>query len=258
MFGGSLGNYNWPKNEHGLYVDSEGYVWVAGNDAEDHMILKFTREGKFVMQIGKPGKSPGSNSGAQLGRPANMEVDIAANELYVADGYGNRRIVVLDSRTGAYKRHWGAYGGKPSDDKMPAYSPDAQLSKQFANPVHCVRLSNDGLVYVCDRRNNRVQVFRKDGTFVREIVGAHYGGLDSGDLAFSPDGAQRYMVIADADSSQLRILTRADGKHVGSFARHGRQIGEFRSLHNLAVDSKGNLYTGEAGFGRRIQKFVVQ
>jgi len=257
-WGGPGEGYDWPKNEHGLYADAEGYVWVAGNDAADNMILKFTRDGKFVMQIGKPGKSEGSNSRAQLGRPANMELDAAANELYVADGYGNKRVVVLDSRTGAYKRHWGAYGGAPSDEKMPAYNPSNPLSKQFANSVHCVRLSKDGLVYVCDRGNNRVQVFRKDGTFVREHVGAQYGATDSGDLVFSPDAAQRYMVISDGQSSHLRILNRADGKQVGSFARHGRQIGEFRSLHNLGVDSKGNLYTGEAGFGRRIQRFTMQ
>lgn len=257
-WGGPGEGYDWPKNEHGIHADREGFVWVAGNDNEDHMILKFTREGKFVMQIGKPGKSPGSNSGAQLGRPANIEVDTAAGELFVADGYGNKRVVVLDSRTGAYKRHWGAYGSKPSDEKMPPYNPNAPLSKQFENSVHCVRLSNDGLVYVCDRGNNRVQVFRKDGTFVREIVGAQYGGLDSGDLAFSADAAQRYIVVSDGQSSQLRVLTREDGKQVASFARHGRHIGEFRSLHNLSVDSKGNLYTGEAGFGRRIQRFVLQ
>ena len=255
-WGGPGEGYDWPKNEHGLYVDPAGNVWVAGNDAADNMILKFTREGKFLMQIGKPGKSEGSNSRTQLGRPANMELDVAANELYVADGYGNKRILVLDATTGAYKRHWGAYGGTPSDDKMPAYSPSAPPSKQFANAVHCVRLSKDGLVYVCDRGNTRVQVFRKDGTFVTEFTGPGIPATDTADLVFSPDAAQRYVVLADGQSGYLRILSRSDGKHLGSFARHGRQAGEFRSLHNLGTDSKGNLYTGEAGFGRRLQKFV--
>jgi DNA-binding beta-propeller fold protein YncE len=257
-WGGPGEGYHWPANEHGIYADSEGFVWVAGNDNADHMILKFTREGKFVMQIGKPGKSPGSNSGAQLGRPANMEVDAAAGELFVADGYGNKRVVVLDARTGAYKRHWGAYGGAPSDDKMPVYDAASPPPKQFANAVHCIRLSRDGLVYVCDRGNNRLQVFRKDGTFVREHISAHIGATDTADVVFSPDAAQRYMVLADGQSSFLRILSREDGKQLGSFARHGRQAGEFRSLHNLAIDSKGNLYTGEAGFGRRLQKFTLQ
>lgn len=254
-WGGPGPGYDWPKNEHGIYADPQGNVWVAGNDPTDNMILKFTREGKFLMQIGKPGKSEGSNS-TQLGRPANMELDVAANELYVADGYGNKRIVVLDATTGAYKRHWGAYGGTPSDDKMPKSGPGDPPSKQFANAVHCVRLAKDGLVYVCDRGNTRIQVFRKDGTFVAEFLGSQIPATDTADIAFSPDAAQRYLVVADGQSSYLRILSRSDGKHLGSFGQHGRQAGEFRSLHNLGTDSKGNLYTGEAGFGRRIQKFT--
>jgi hypothetical protein len=255
-WGGPGPGYDWPKNEHGIYVDPEGNVWVAGNDAADNMILKFTREGRFLMQIGKPGKSEGSASTTQLGRPANMEVDVAANELYVADGYGNKRILVVDAKTGAYKRHWGAYGGTPSDDKMPAYSPSAPPSKQFANAVHCVRLSKDGLVYVCDRGNNRIQVFQKNGAFVTEFIGVKLIALDTADLVFSPDPAQRHILLADGQSSFIHILSRSDGKHLGSFAQHGRQAGLFRSLHNLGTDSKGNLYTGEAGFGRRLQKFI--
>jgi DNA-binding beta-propeller fold protein YncE len=255
-WGGPGQGYDWPKNEHGIYVDAADHVWLAGNDPADNMILKFTRDGKFLMQIGHPGKSEGSNSKTQLGRPANMEVDIAANELYVADGYGNKRIVVFDATTGTYKRHWGAYGGVPSDDKMPAYSPSAPPSKQFANSVHCVRLSKDGLVYVCDRGNDRIQVFQKNGTFVTEFLGVQISALDTGDLLFSPDPAQRHIYIGDGQRGQIHILSRSDGKLLGSFGRHGRYAGEFRSLHNLATDSKGNIYTGEAGFGRRVQKFV--
>src|SRR4030095_6595764 len=167
---------------------------------------------------GKPGKAEGSASRNQLGRPANMEVDVAANELYIADGYGNKRILVLDAKTGAYKREWGASGGAPSDDKLPAYSPSAPPSKQFANAVHCVRLSKDGLVYVCDRGNNRVQGFRKDGTFVTEFLRTGLPAPDPADLVFSPDPAQRYIVLADGQSSYLRILSRSDGKLLGSFA----------------------------------------
>jgi len=255
-WGGPGAGYDWPKNEHGIYVDPEGYVWVAGNDPADNMILKFTRDGKFLMQIGHPGKSEGSNSKTQLGRPANMVVDAAAHELYVSDGYGNKRIAVFDSRTGAYKRHWGAYGGVPSDEKLPAYDPSSPPSKQFANSVHCVRLSNDGLIYVCDRGNTRIQVFQKNGAFVREILGRDISALDTGDLLFSPDAGQRFLYISDGQRSQILIVSRSEGKLLGSFARHGRYAGEFRSLHNLAMDSKGNIYTGEAGFGRRVQKFV--
>ncbi len=254
-WGGPGQGYNWPKNEHGIYVDPEGYVWVAGNDPADNMILKFTRDGKFLMQIGRPGKSEGSNSKTQLGRPANMEVDIAANELYVADGYGNKRIAVFDAKTGAYKRHWGAYGGVPSDEKPPASSSSSAPPKQFANAVHCVRLSKDGLVYVCDRGNTRIQVFQKNGTFVTEFLGIQMSALDSGDLLFSPDPAQRHIYLGDGQNSQVHILSRSDGKRLGSFGRHGRYAGEFRSLHNLASDLQGNIYTGEAGSGRRVQKF---
>ena len=255
-WGGPGQGYDWPRNEHGIYVDAEGYVWVAGNDPPDNMILKFTREGKFLMQIGKPGKAEGSNSTTQLGRPANMVMDVAASELFVADGYGNKRVVVFDTKTGAYKRHWGAYGSAPSDDKMPSYNPASPPSKQFANSVHCIRISNDGLVYVCDRGNNRIQVFRKDGTFVNEFLGRDIGALDTGDLAFSPDPAQRYLYHSDGQRSQMHIRSRSDGKLLGSFARPGRYAGEFRSLHVIASDSKGNIYTGEAGFGRRVQKFA--
>ncbi len=174
----------------------------------------------------------------------------------MADGYGNKRVVVFDSKSGAYKRHWGAYGGVPSDDQQPAFNPSAPPPKQFANSVHCVRLSNDGLVYVCDRGNTRIQVFRKDGTFVTEFLGAQMSALDSGDLLFSPDTAQQHVYISDGQKSQIHILSRSGGKPLGSFARHGRYAGEFRSLHNLAMDSKGNIYTGEPAYGRRVQKFV--
>ncbi len=159
----------WIKNEHGIHVDGAGNVWVGGNNEGDQ-ILQFSPEGKFILQVGKDDGTKGSMSTTRLGRPAHMVTDDAANKIYVADGYGNRRIVVFDAKSGAYKRHWGAGGTKtPHDDKLPAYSPAAAPSPSFHNPVHCVRLSNDGLVYVCDRTNNRIQVFRKDGSYVKEF-----------------------------------------------------------------------------------------
>jgi DNA-binding beta-propeller fold protein YncE len=209
------------------------------------------------MQIGKPGKSEGSNSKTQLGRPAHMEVDAAANELYVADGYGNRRVVVFDSKTGAYKRHWGAYGAVPSDDKMPAYKPSATAPKQFGN-VHCVHQSRDNLLYVCDRTNDRVQVFRKDGTFVSEffIEPQTLGSGSAFDIAFSPDPRQLYLYVADGSNGEVHIVSRADGKRLASFGRPGRMAGELKTAHAIAIDSKGNLYTAEVGNGRRVQKFA--
>jgi len=257
-WGGPGPGYDWPKNEHGIHVDAQGYVWIGGNDPTDQHLLKFTRDGKFLLQIGKPGKSEGSNSRTQLGRPASVDSDPAANEIYVGDGYGNHRVIVFDATTGAYKRHWGAYGAVPSDAKVPPYKPGAEPSKQFGNP-HCARRAHDGLVYVCDRPNNRIQVFRSDGTFLREFV-IEIPTLTGpvADLVFSPDPEQRYMFVADGSNSEVYIMSRADGKKLGSFGRPGRMAGEFRSIHNIAIDSKGNIYTAEVGYGRRLQKFSPQ
>jgi DNA-binding beta-propeller fold protein YncE len=258
-WGGPRQGYDWPKQEHGIYVDNDGNVWTAGNNKEDHQILKFTPDGKFLLQIGKPGSSEGSNSQTQLGQPAHMIVDEAAGELYVADGYLNRRIVVFDAKTGAYKRHWGAYGTKaPIDDKLPAYGPTAPLSQSFGNPVHCVRLSNDGLVYVCDRVNDRIQVFRKDGMFVKEFR-VDPQTLANGsvwDLVLSNDPQQKFIFMADGANGQISVLAREDGKVLSQWGRHGRQPGQFKWVHNIGIDSKGNLYTAEVGFGRRVQKFL--
>ena len=259
-WGGPGAGYEWPNTEHGIHVDKDGNVWLAGNGKDDHQILKFTPDGKFLQQIGKSGATGGSNSKTELGRPAHMVTDEAAGELYVADGYLNRRIVVFDLKTGSYQRHWGAYGSKdPSDDKLPPYTPVAisALSKSFANPVHCVRLSRDGLVYMCDRANNRIQVFQKDGTFVKEFqVDAQT--LQNGavwDLVLSEDTGQRYIFVADGANMQISTLDRQTGERLAQFGRPGRMAGEFKWVHNMAIDSKGNLYTSEVGTGRRVQKF---
>lgn len=256
-WGGAGSGYEWPKNEHGIFIDKEGNVWVAGNDNADHQILKFTPDGKFLQQIGKSGSTGDSNSPTQLGRPAHMVTDDAGAELFVADGYKNRRIIVFDAKSGAYKRHWGAYGNKPNDEKMPPYSPTAPLSQQFSNPVHCVRLSNDGLVYVCDRANDRIQVFRPDGTFVKEFR-VEENTLQNGsvwDLVLSEDPQQKYIFIADGANGQIITINREDGKVLTQWGRHGRQPGQFKWVHNIAIDSQGNIYTAEVGFGRRVQKF---
>jgi DNA-binding beta-propeller fold protein YncE len=255
-WGGPGQGYDWFESEHGIFVDKDDNVWVGGNSPKDHHIVQFTADGKFIKQLGRPGKSEGSNSTTQLGRPAHMQVDAAANELYVADGYGNRRIIVFDATTLAYKRHWGAYGEKPTDDKLPAYNP-AVAMRSFQNPVHCVRFSNDGLVYVCDRQNDRIQVFEKSGKFVKEIF-VERETLQNGsvwDLVLSEDPAQKYLFVANGANGYMIIVERATGQVLGTFGRPGRMAGEFRWVHNLAIDSKGNLYTAEVGFGRRVQKF---
>ena len=249
----------WPKQEHGIYIDPEGNVWLAGNNEEDNQILKFTQDGKFLMQIGRAGKSEGSNSRTQLGRPAHMMMDPKAQELYVADGYGNKRVVVLDAKTGVYKRHWGAYGAQPSDDKQPPYDPSQPPARQFGNPVHCVRLSSDGKVYVCDRVNNRIQVFEHSGRFVQEIRVEPRTTANGSvwDMVLSHDAAQKYLYVADGANGRIYVLNRADGKELSSFGRTGRMAGEFKWVHNLAIDRQGNLYTSEVGYGRRVQKFAL-
>jgi DNA-binding beta-propeller fold protein YncE len=259
-WGGPGQGYDWPKSEHGIFVDKSDNVWIAGNDPIDHQILKFTPEGKFLQQIGKSNSTGGSNSATQLGRPAHIIIDEPTSELYVADGYLNRRVIVFDSKTGAYKRHWGAYGNRPSDDKMPSYDPNAPLSPQFSNPVHCVRLSHDNLVYVCDRANDRIQVFRRDGSFVKEFR-VEPQTLQNGsvwDLVLSEDPAQKFIFIADGANNQIVTLARESGKPLTTWGRAGRMAGQFKWVHNIAIDSKGNLYTAEVGFGRRAQKFKRQ
>ena len=255
-WGGKGQGYDWPIQEHGIFVDNDGNVWIAGNDAKDNQILKFTADGKFLQQLGKPGKSDGSNGTTQLGRPAHMMID--GGELFVADGYGNRRVAVFDAKTLAYKRHWGAYGERPHDDKLPPYDPRAALMRSFSSPVHCVRISHDGLVYVCDRANDRIQVFEKSGKFVREFR-IEPETLQNGsvwDLVLSEDAAQKYLFVANGANNYLLTVERQTGRVLNTFSRPGRMAGEVKWVHNLAIDSKGNLYTAEVGTGRRAQKFV--
>ena len=257
-WGGPGQGYEWPESEHGIYIHRDGTVWIAGNGAKDNQILQFTPEGKFLRQLGRSGKTEGSNSPGQLGRPAHMVIDDAADELYVADGYANRRIVVFDAATLAYKRHWGAYGERPHDEKLPPYHPRAALVRSFGNPVHCVRLSGDGLVYVCDRANDRIQVFQKSGRYVNEFR-IEPETLQNGsvwDLVLSEDAGQRYIFIADGANNQILVIERASGQVLSRFSRPGRMAGELKWVHNMAIDSKGNLYTSEVGTGRRAQKFA--
>jgi DNA-binding beta-propeller fold protein YncE len=220
--------------------------------------LKFTLDGKYLGQIGKIAPRTDSNDTTQLGRPAEVAIDKEANELYVADGYGNRRVIVFDATTLAYKRHWGGYGKPPNDDKQPPYDPAAPAQAQFGNPVHCIKIAGDGLVYVCDRSQNRIQVFRKDGTFVKEWFYEKNSRGDGAvfDLAIWPDPKQTWLLNADGTNNEIRVIKRDDGSVVGTFGHSGRNAGEFTLLHAMAVDAKGNVYTGEVE-GKRIQKFKL-
>lgn len=256
----------WPANEHGIFVDHMDYVYIAGNGGTDHQVLKFTMDGTFVMQIGKAGLTAGSNNTngdpngrPLLGNPADMEVDPDTNELYIADGYGNKRILVVDAATGLYKRHWGAYGVTPVIDTDPGpYVPGAPPLRQFRNPVHCVRVADDGLVYVCDRVNNRYQVFSKSGEFVKEAF-LELDTLGNGsmwDIDLSPDRKQKHLYNADGENQRVWVFDRKTDQVLSYFGRGGRNAGQFHWVHNLAVDSRGNIYTAEVDTGKRAQKFT--
>lgn len=259
-WGGPGQGYEWPESNHGIHVDHKGNVWIGGNGPKDAQLLKFTKDGKFLMQVGNLGKNAGSNDLENFGRVAKIWVDPKTNEAYVADGYLNKRVAVLDADTGKMKRYWGAYGNKPDDTDQGKYDPKAPPLQQFRNPVHCVERTNDGLVYVCDRANDRVQVFKPDGTFVKEAFYAKET-LASGsawDIAFSKDKAQRYIYLADGTNEKVRVIERETLAELTNFGDGGRQPGQFYGVHSIATDSKGNLYTTETYEGKRLQRFVFK
>jgi DNA-binding beta-propeller fold protein YncE len=275
-WGGPGKGYDWPDSNHGITIDYKGNVWIGGNGRgntggrvlneeqvggvqpfNDNMILKFTQEGKFLMQIGKPGRSKGSNDTENLRLPAKLFIDQKTNDLYVADGYGNHRVIVFDAETGQYRRHWGAYGKKPDDVDLGRYKPNDPPPPQFRNPVHCADLSVDNQLYVCDRANDRIQVFKPDGTFIKEqfINKETLGSGSVWDIAFSKDPQQKYIYLADGENDQVHILDRQSLAVLTSFGDGGRQPGEFYGVHSIATDSKGNIYTTETYRGQRVQKF---
>jgi DNA-binding beta-propeller fold protein YncE len=279
-WGGPGQGYEWPQSNHGIFVDYKGNVWIGGNGRprpgdpapapgaarpassyyNDNMVLKFTQDGKFLMQIGKPGASKGSNDTDNLKGAAKLFVDQKTNELIVADGYGNHRVIVFDAETGKYKRHWGAYGNKPDDTPLGRYNPNDPPAQQFRNPVHCAELSHDGILYVCDRPNDRIQVFKPDGTFVKEKI-LYKNTLGDGavwDIAFSKDPQQKYIFLADGSNEKIHILLRETLEVLTSFGDGGRQPGQFYAVHSIAADSKGNLFTTETYRGQRVQKFVYK
>ena len=254
-WGGPSPDYAWPQEEHGITVDSDNHVWISGHtdtftppgpDLVDTQILKFTLDGKFIAMFGKPRHWGGSNDTQSFGNPTSMRFDARANELFIADGEANHRIIVVDATTGAYKRHWGAYGGVPDDVAAETpYDPGAPPARQFGRrAVHCLLLGNDDLVYVCDRAHDRIQVFRKDGTFVREgFVAKNTRGTGSTFSAgFSPD--QKFLYVGDQSNHKGWILLRDTLQVIGSFGEKGNPMGEIIDPHSMAVDAKGNIYVG--------------
>lgn len=259
-WGGPGAGYDWPESNHGIAIDDRDNVWIGGNGRADSHILKFTHEGKFLAQFGQSKQAMNSNDTTHFGRVAKISFNSKAREAYVADGYGNKRVAVLDVGTGRIKRFWGAYGNTPDDANAGPYNPDAPLAKQFRNPVHCAEPSNDGLVYVCDRPNDRIQVFRANGTFVKEmrIAPATRGDGSVWDIAFSRDAAQRWLYLADGKNERVYVMDRQSLAIVTTFGDGGRQPGQFFAVHSIATDSKGNVFTTETYEGKRVQKFTYK
>lgn len=262
-WGGQDGpGWEWPASNHGLNIDNKGNIWIGGNGGTDGHVLKFTQDGKFVMQVGKKGVTRDSLAQDHFFQVAKTFFHAPANEVFVADGYGNKRVAVIDADSGKMKRFWGAYG-RPPDDKAAleqgAYDPTATY-QHFRGPVHCADVSNDGLVYVCDRTSNRIQIFKADGTFVREIYTQRNSRGDGSvwDVAFSRDPQQRFLYVADGRNQKIRIFDRQSMTELTTFGKGGHYPGEWYSLHNVATDSKGNLYTVETYQGRRLQRFLYK
>ena len=248
----------YPRNAHGVFVDHDDFVWIG--TYRHHRVQKFTRTGELVLTLGRYDETAGSNDPELLGGPAGIWVDPATNEVFVADGYTNRRVVVYDGQTGAYLRHWGAYGEAPDDDyEFGDRDAEAPAPRQFST-VHGITGSRDGLIYVADRRGNRVQVFRQDGTFVaeRRIAPATLASGSAFVPVLSPDPDQQWLYMADGTNHKVWIIRRSDLEIVGEFGRGGRQLGQFLRPHGMSVDSRGNLYVGEASTGRRVQRFLVR
>ena len=280
-WGGPGPGYQWGTQVHGIYVDYKDNVWIGfggglpydptkPHTTDNALVLKFSPQGKFLLQIGEFGKgTEGSNSTRYLGNPTDVYVDPKTDEAYISDGYINHRMIVFDANTGAYKRHWGAYGKKPDDAVTPPQGTTPAASRdlaktppqQFETP-HCVKMANDGLLYICDRQNTRIQVFRKDGTFVKEafITARTAAGAQParpGDIAFSRDPQQRFLYMVDMANAKVLTLRRDTLETIDTFGQRGRNAGAILSPHSLAVDSKGNLYLTETTDGSRLQKFVV-
>jgi hypothetical protein len=290
-WGGPGEGYDWPDAEHNIFVDYKGNVWISGSSPSgqsktkrsDDMIIKFTNAGKFILQIGGRSVSKGSTDPNSVNKPGDLFVWPKTNELFVSDGYGNRRVIVFDADTGAFKRMWGAFGKPPEDDansggpgpsgghsgtadtaegggRATVLDLQGDGSPRFASPVHGILVSNDGIVYVGDRSNRRIQLFTPAGKYLNQIFinrSSPGAGSVSG-LAFSPDKAQRFLYVSDFGNSHVVVVDRRELKVLYQFGKRAATPGDFRGIHHIAVDSKGNLYTAEVAPGGRAQRFLYK
>jgi len=291
-WGGPANGYDWPDSEHGIAVDYKDHVWIGGSapvapslrNLDDDMLLKFDNKGKFLLQIGGRSVSKGNADTKSVHQSADVFVWPKTNEAFVADGYGNRRVIVFDADTGAFKRMWGAFGNTPIDvpaaprgggggggaaapaaggragGRGPALDTEGRGSEQFGGPTHGVKVSNDGLVYVADRPNRRVQVFTPEGKYVTQVFINRAGPSpqSAAGVSFSPDKDQQFLYVTDYGNSHIAVLDRKTLTVLYQFGQRSDKPGDFQGLHQMAVDSKGNLYTGEVAPGARAQRFVFK
>jgi hypothetical protein len=280
-WGGDGKGFDWPSAEHGISADHKGNLWITGSGpsgggpgaTQDNMVVKFSRDGKFLLQIGGRNQPGGNKDTKNFERATDVAVYRKTNEAFISDGYGNRRVIVFDADSGAFKRMWGAFGRPPDDDPpaparppAPGTAPAAAAappstpegSPRFANPVHGIKVSNDGLVYVADRTNRRVQVFNVDGKYVNQVFINRSEGVSAAGLAFSSDPQQTYLYVADYGNSHVVVVNRKALEVLYQFGKRSDARGDFQGIHNLATDSKGNLYTAEVAPGNRAQKFVMK
>jgi len=263
-WGGDGPGYQWPEREHGILFDAKGNVWLGGNSCPenglpglrpvtDDQLLKFSRDGKFLLQAGKSSASKGNADTANFHRPADAQYVAATNELFVADGYGNHRVIVVDADTGAFKRMWGAFGNKPVD----AYSCEVISYKEFKEPgppqfsiVHAIRVAKDGMVYVADRENRRVQMFDSNGKFIKQLMKGD--AIFARDLAFSPD--QKFLYVGYGKG--IAVVDAKSLEYVGTI----EPPGILGAGHHIQTDSEGNLYIAQttAGMQRLLYKGMSQ
>ena len=271
-WGGAADGYDWPDREHGIFADEKGFIWISGNGGwpkpsaagrTDDMILKFTSAGKLVRQFGARGKGTGNADQVNVRQPADVFVHAPTNELFVADGYGNQRVVVFDADTGKFKRAWGAFGNVPpaamTANPPASAAPGTEPPQQFGL-VHAVKVSRDNIVYVADRTYRRLQTFTLEGKFLRQVTlpaDTEVAPVPAG-FAFSPDPKQQYLYVVDSGPMRVVIFDRATMTPVGSIGMRGPKPGDFDIVHHMAADSKGNLYTAEIVTNRRAQRFVLK
>ncbi len=292
-WGGDAPGYDWPDAEHNIFVDSHDNVYITGSSPSggsrtqnsDDMIVKFTADGKFLREFGGRSKVTGSNDRNAVNKPGDIFVWARTGELFIADGYGNRRVLVLDADTLTFKRMWGAFGKLPTDDagsggfgasgapgrgqtrpapeapSIPArIDTEGPGPDRFMGPVHGIAVSNDGIVYVADRSARRLQLFAPDGKYLDEMflnrAGPNQGSVSG--IAFSPDAAQKYMYLSDYGNSHIAVVERKTLKVLYQFGVRNAEPGNFQGVHHIAVDSRGNLYTAEVAPGARAQKFLFK